>query len=318
MSSIPLEHCADSRSQKRKRREYRLARKAQFRRAEPGFSLYEGRTRGKRIRYTFSDDDETSDAPSTRRSARPSGVSTPAEPAGPTYTASGRQVRPRGTGFYGPTGAAEAKADGDAPAEGADAEMPDGHDDSQMRTRGGGRSTRTNGTRGRAHIDGYNALDEMDDESDAVSSENSWDGGGDDDEEDDAAEGAMGDMTEDNEEEDEMSVDGDVDEDGRVRRKSLVVALRYGKERAGSIPAMAATSSPLGTAAPADPKAFGNGANLDGSTNAAAIQTNGISPGSEKEPMSDTVVVAVPPATASQHQGAKPVGSEPSKMAIDP
>lgn len=85
-------------SQKRKRREYRVARKAAFARPEPGFSLYEGRTRGKRMKYTFSDGDEDSDSMS-RRSTR---NATPLE-TGPTITASGRQVRPRVGGVYGET-----------------------------------------------------------------------------------------------------------------------------------------------------------------------------------------------------------------------
>jgi hypothetical protein len=94
--------------QKRRRREYRQARRAAFTRPEPGFSMYEGRTRGKRMRYTYDDDGEDeeeddnsfSDATSTRRSARQSGRNTPAD-VGPQYTASGRQVKPRQGGEYG-------------------------------------------------------------------------------------------------------------------------------------------------------------------------------------------------------------------------
>jgi hypothetical protein len=70
--------------------------------------MYEGRTRGKRMRYTYDDDGEDeeeddnsfSDATSTRRSARQSGRNTPAD-VGPQYTASGRQVKPRQGGEYG-------------------------------------------------------------------------------------------------------------------------------------------------------------------------------------------------------------------------
>ncbi|OAA72276.1 hypothetical protein ISF_01349 [Cordyceps fumosorosea ARSEF 2679] len=77
--------------EKRKRREYRLMRKEQFKRPEPGFSMYEGRTRGKRVKYTYSDDEDMFYSDSTnRRSARNTGANTPAEP--PT-TASGRTVR---------------------------------------------------------------------------------------------------------------------------------------------------------------------------------------------------------------------------------
>src|SRR3954452_23789577 len=72
-----------------------------FTKIDPG--LYEGRTRGKRIKYTYStDDDDGSEGPSTRRSTRQSGLSTPAE-SGPTFTASGRQVRSRVGGAYGET-----------------------------------------------------------------------------------------------------------------------------------------------------------------------------------------------------------------------
>lgn len=79
--------------QKRKRREYRQMRKEQFKRPEPGFSLYEGRTRGKRMKYTYSDDEDIfSDSTGYRRSARNTGTNTPAETV-PVTTSSGRTVR---------------------------------------------------------------------------------------------------------------------------------------------------------------------------------------------------------------------------------
>lgn len=70
-----------------------------------GVSLYEGRTRGKRIRYNFSSDDEggkdTSELDETlsRRGTR-STRATPA-PDLPRFTASGRQIRKPVTGDYG-------------------------------------------------------------------------------------------------------------------------------------------------------------------------------------------------------------------------
>src|ERR1700742_827798 len=78
-----------------------MARKAQFARPEPGFSMYEGRTRGKRMKYTYSEDEDdyTSDGPETRRSTRGLAI-----PSGPTITASGRQVRTRFGQLYGSTG----------------------------------------------------------------------------------------------------------------------------------------------------------------------------------------------------------------------
>lgn len=68
-------------------------RKEQFKRPEPGFSLYEGRTRGKRMKYTYSDDEDIfSDSTGYRRSARNTGTHTPAE-TGPVTTSSGRTIR---------------------------------------------------------------------------------------------------------------------------------------------------------------------------------------------------------------------------------
>jgi hypothetical protein len=55
--------------------------------------MYEGRTRGKRMKYTYSDDEDDFYTDSTRRSTRNTRNHTPAEPSGPVVTASGRQVR---------------------------------------------------------------------------------------------------------------------------------------------------------------------------------------------------------------------------------
>ena len=91
MNSIPRFEATE---EKRRRREYRQMRKEQFRRPEPGFSLYEGRTRGKRMKYTYSEDEADFYSDSTnRRSTRNTRHHTPAEPSGPLTTASGRQVR---------------------------------------------------------------------------------------------------------------------------------------------------------------------------------------------------------------------------------
>ncbi|KAI5304622.1 hypothetical protein KEM56_006241 [Ascosphaera pollenicola] len=104
-ASIPRFEASE---EKRKRRDYRLARKAAFARPEPGFSLYEGRTRGKKMKYTYSDDEDESSLYSglelgggggARRSAR-NRQSSPVE-QGPVYTASGRQVKTRQGGVYG-------------------------------------------------------------------------------------------------------------------------------------------------------------------------------------------------------------------------
>lgn len=217
--------------QKRKRREYRNTRKAQFVRPEPGFSLYEGRTRGKRIRYTFSDEEDGgSDAPVTRRSNRQTGVPTPVELAGPTFTASGRQVRSRVGGAFGeslPTGQQNAEAFhvDDISATKVGDTVPNGRTRQSALRNGLDREARS-----RTHIEGYNALDEMEEESDAASSGVEWDGGDDDDVDEqvvDEEEDEDADMSD-----DEVSIADEENEVAAERkrpRSSLVVALRYQK-----------------------------------------------------------------------------------------
>ncbi|KAL2886649.1 hypothetical protein HOO65_060479 [Ceratocystis lukuohia] len=56
--------------EKRRRREYRLKTKERFLRPDPAHSLYEGRTRGKRVKYTFSDEEDVFTDYSARRSTR--------------------------------------------------------------------------------------------------------------------------------------------------------------------------------------------------------------------------------------------------------
>ncbi|EPS37615.1 hypothetical protein H072_8675 [Dactylellina haptotyla CBS 200.50] len=73
--------------QKRKRREYRTARRAAF--MNPGVSMYEGRTRGNKAKYTFDSDEEGgyTSGRATRNSRRVSPVE------GPYVTGSGRVTR---------------------------------------------------------------------------------------------------------------------------------------------------------------------------------------------------------------------------------
>ncbi|KAF2086881.1 hypothetical protein K490DRAFT_74087 [Saccharata proteae CBS 121410] len=198
MAAVPRFEATED---KRKRREYRQSRKAQFMRPEPGFpSLYEGRTRGKKLRYTYSDDeDDASDATSTRRSTRHSGRATPADPSKPVVTSSGRQVRSRFGGTYGETLLSGQAADAEHEERGR---------------------TATNGwSRGkRKHIEGYNSLDDMEDESEASLSGHEWDGG--DDEEDVVRAG---------DDEDEDMAESDEASDDNAEPASLVVKLKYGK-----------------------------------------------------------------------------------------
>ena len=211
--------------QKRKRRDYRNSRKAQFTRPEPGFSLYEGRTRGKRIKYTFSDEEELGlDVNSTKRSNRQSGTATPNEPTVPTFTASGRQVRIPVGGLYGQTISSGQNEQVNDDANDNNLQHGDENMQPRTRTRGGGRQVTTN--QGRKHIEGYNELDEMEDESDATSSGNEWDGG-DDDELD-------GNIMDDEEEDVEMSDSGgsyDEVEQNSANISSFIVTLKYRKKQ---------------------------------------------------------------------------------------
>ncbi|KAF2861924.1 hypothetical protein K470DRAFT_25920 [Piedraia hortae CBS 480.64] len=97
-SAVPTFEASDERI---KKREYRQLRKAAFSRPEPGVSIYEGRTRGKRMRYTFDDIDQVSDV-GTRRSNRVGSTrSTPTDPGTTYITGSGRASRQPRRGEYG-------------------------------------------------------------------------------------------------------------------------------------------------------------------------------------------------------------------------
>ncbi|KAF2637804.1 hypothetical protein P280DRAFT_471968 [Massarina eburnea CBS 473.64] len=254
--------------EKRKRREYNKARKAAFARPEPGFSLYEGRTRGKRMRYTFDEDEDMdvdSDAVSVRRSTRNSGRDTSAVPAGPTVTASGRQVRSRATGTYGETLLSGQTTERASPATG-DYVRSDGSEEPQSRpTRAAATKAGDGFPKKRQHIDTYNSLDEMDDE-DATS----WDGG-----------------DEDDEDPDRMDVDGDEDDSGddasENEEHSLIVHLKYKKG--------AFNPSPVPNTSKDD---------LPEADTIHATSTP-VSAAPAPEPSSNTVPNGIPPAPADPH-----------------
>ncbi|KAF2993965.1 hypothetical protein E8E13_000648 [Curvularia kusanoi] len=188
---------------KRKRREYRVNRTAAFVRPEPGFSLYEGRTRGKRLRYTFDEgeDFDSDDAP-VRRSGRQSARDSSPIHSGPTVTASGRQVRSRATGTYGETLHSGQTTDRASPATGDYIRSDVSEEPRQSR------STRT-GNR-------TNLSREMDSEEDDDAT--SWDGG-----------------DEDEDEPEQMDVDDDDEDDlaseDEQEPQSLVVTLHYRKNQ---------------------------------------------------------------------------------------
>jgi hypothetical protein len=166
---------------------------------------------------------------STRRSNRQSGISTPAEPTGPTFTASGRQVRARVGGTYGETrtgGTHTHEADNSEAMALCDDSAQEPQDEPMGRTRSRGvvPKPQTNGKR--KHIDGYNEVDDMDDESEASMSGEEWNGGDDDDEVDD---NIVDD--EDDEDADRSDSAGTADEEDELSKPSLLVSLRYPKKQ---------------------------------------------------------------------------------------
>ncbi|KAL8949067.1 MAG: hypothetical protein Q9222_004792 [Ikaeria aurantiellina] len=206
---------------KRKRREYRMARKAQFTRPDPGFSLYEGRTRGKRMKYTFSDEEDGgSDAISTRHSNRQSGVSTPVEALRPTVTASGRQVKSRYASRNSEPVQNGQRHQGEVQeSDGMDPAQDNEHNEGL--TAGTGRMTRTRGGTAK-HAKTYGSTDDTDTGSDVTSSGHEWDGG-----DDDADDQLDDDLDEEEEMNDEFSEDELAINNIPHKPRSLVVALRY-------------------------------------------------------------------------------------------
>lgn len=213
-SAVPM---FEEREDKRKRREYRRAQKERFTRPEPGFSLYEGRTRGKRMRYTY-DDEDVYGTDETQRSSRQSRTATPAD--GPTFTASGRQVRSAFGRSYGD----RVTADGGYSTR-ASSHVGDGNESetSQVAEGEGGRVRRSRQLHssvlhGAPRKTDYNSVDDLDEESDAAFSGNEWDG------DDQDFEGKF----DDDEEDAEDSSDRESDDSFGDEHRSLVVSLRCG------------------------------------------------------------------------------------------
>jgi hypothetical protein len=179
------------------------------------------------MRYTYSedDDDDGSDALSSRRSTRPSGISTPAEHAGPTVTASGRQVKSRLGGLYGESILVDQRKEIEnerALATSQEPESNDGYEGLRGRPRRTARQSRPS----RKQVNGDDG--DLEDESEAESTGDDW--SGDEDEPDDPE--PEPDFEGDDEDE-ELSTDDsemdDIDDHGGTP-KSLVVQLRYRKK----------------------------------------------------------------------------------------
>lgn len=178
--------------------------------------MYEGRTRGgKRTKYTYSDDEEDiySDSNSTnnRRSTRNTRNHTPIEPAGPTITQSGRQVKARQGGTYGESMLTGRQTP--ALSYNGTSEEPEGSASGRPRRAAAGKPIAKPGK----HIPGYNNVDEMTSDEEGDASEQDY---GDDEEEEVVSLGSDADEPEeDDDEEDEEEVDA------IPAKKSLIVKL---------------------------------------------------------------------------------------------
>jgi len=258
--------CRSYHWQKRKRRDYRMSRKAQFTRPDPGFSLYEGRTRGKRIRYNYSDEEDgTSDDVSIKRSFRGSGISTPAEPAKPRFGQTYGEI-PRAGQMDG----ANSSPDGHAGREG----------DNVARIQPGPRTRAGRATAGREK---YTADKDSDEDGSDASSGNEWNGGDDEELDDDIPEGEPTD------DEDDVNMTGSGDEiDLRQEPKSLVVSLNY-RRKDKSSPSAKTNELPPGSSAPSQPASAGMPppavhvpmkleVNGDGPATQASISVSSLSP----------------------------------------
>ena len=151
-------------------------------------------------------------------------MSTPAESNGPTFTASGRQVRSRHGGTYGETRLRDAtNYSRHDVLTGAEVEEEDDEDEPVSRGRPR-RAAQQNRVKAKPfsqkNIEGYGSLGSMDDESDATSSGNEWDGG-----DDDEADDHVGDEEE--EDDVDMSDTLGAEEEDDSTQQSLVVSLRY-------------------------------------------------------------------------------------------
>lgn len=220
-ASIPRLELAED---KRRKREYRASRKAAFA-TKPDYSMYEGRTRGRRQRYNFSEEDseaEDTDRGALRSSNRISDRSTPADNANTTVTASGRQVKSRFGRSYGdPMQASDASS-----REGTANVLDDGDEDELLGSGGGrprratrdhrnGRSAKSRSRLGNA----YKSLSSSEEEDDALSTGDEWAGDDDD---------IIGKYDEEEEEDDAMSDSDSIDSltHHDVTPKELVVKLK--------------------------------------------------------------------------------------------
>jgi hypothetical protein len=218
--------------EKRKRREYRQQRKAAWTRPAPGFSLYEGRTRGKRARYTFDDEDGyVTDG--TRRSTR---NATPAD-SGPVVTASGRQVKSRVGGMYGESLSSDQRQSHNYNSGVDDAEGDDSEDEMPASAPTGRAGRAARAKQSNQSRQNYDGADDMDTDSDEQPDDgDEWSGDENEPDDEDESEGEISD--------DEVGGGGMSDDEGDTQ-KSLVVALRYGRKVRTPVPPSSRARTPL-------------------------------------------------------------------------
>ncbi|KAG9247105.1 hypothetical protein BJ878DRAFT_415581 [Calycina marina] len=205
--------------EKRKRREYRTVRQQKFKRPEINPYMYEGRTRGKRMKYNYSDGEEEdtgySDATTNRRPTRNTRHHTP---EGPTVTLSGRQVKARQGGMYGES-MLSGRGNSAAPATYGTSEEPDGSADSRPRRAAAAKAVTGWTAKPKSHIDVYNPVDETDSDDDDASEQDY----GDDEEEDEML------PVEEDDDDDVGDISDEDMEATHAEKKSLVVKLSIKK-----------------------------------------------------------------------------------------
>jgi hypothetical protein len=174
------------------------------------------------MKYTYSDEEDEgySDATTSRRSTRNTGTHTPAEGLAPTVTLSGRQVKARQGGAYGESILSgthtPALTTGGYDETSEEPEHAEGAGGRPRRAAAANVGTKGWGSKGGAHIEGYNSVDEMNDSDEDDASEQDY---GDDEEEDDHV------SLESDKDEDELSDEDDEMDDDQDEKKSLVVKL---------------------------------------------------------------------------------------------
>lgn len=161
----------------------------------------------------------------TRRSNRQSGISTPAEPAGPTFTASGRQVRSRFGGAYGEATLTKQYEDGSKKASENTEHV--GDEEGQSVTYGRGQRSAGRSARVRNHKTNFKSYDGTDEDSAAPTSGEEWEGGDDADADDQMVHNADDEELEMSDDEFSAADNEEEEKDNEEQRSSLIVSLKY-------------------------------------------------------------------------------------------